>query len=81
MKNDRKAVALQYLPRLPAPFIVAKGRGQIAEKISEIARKHGITIVDDACLADRLEMIDIGSFIPEEFYAVIAEILVFAGRF
>ncbi|RPJ08214.1 MAG: flagellar protein FhlB [Spirochaetaceae bacterium] len=79
--DNKKAVAVQYLPGLPAPFIVAKGRGKIAEKITEIARIHGITLVDNVSLADRLEMIDIGSFIPEEYYAVIAEILVFAGRF
>ncbi len=76
----KKAAAITYRPDLPAPFVVAKGRGALAERIVDIARTNGITIVEDAPLADRLIEIDAGDFIPEELYAVIAEVLVFAMR-
>ena len=76
----KKAAAITYRRDLPAPFVVAKGRGALAERIVDIARIHGITIVEDEPLADRLIEIDAGDFIPEELYAVIAEVLVFAMR-
>ena len=76
----KKAVAVKYLQDLPAPFIIAKGRGDLAEKIESIARQHDVGIVIDRTLVDRLIEIDVGDFIPEELYRVIAEILVFAMR-
>ncbi len=76
----KKAVAVKYLQDLPAPFIVAKGRGALAEKIESIARENDVGIVVDDGLAARLIEIDVGEFIPEELYRIIAEILVFAMR-
>jgi flagellar biosynthesis protein len=76
----KKAVAVKYSSDLPAPFIVAKGRGELAEKIQSIARQHDIDIVVDQTLVERLLTIDVGDFIPEELYSVIAEILIFALR-
>jgi flagellar biosynthesis protein len=76
----RKAVAVKYVYELPAPFVIAKGRGELAEKIKEIAIKNDVHIVTDKALADRMIAIDVGSFIPEELYLIIAEILIFAGR-
>jgi flagellar biosynthesis protein len=76
----KKAVALKYMPELPAPFILAKGKGDLAERILSLARQHGIEIVEDSHLAGRLIEIDAGDFIPEDLYAVIAEVLVFAMR-
>lgn len=79
-ENMKKAVAVKYLPELPAPFIVAKGKGALARKIEEIAREHGIEIVENALLAERLQAIELGDYIPEDLYRVIAEILIFAQR-
>ena len=76
----KKAVALQYVPELPAPFVVAKGKGELAEKIKEIAKNHGVEIVSDPELAERLHAIDVGDFIPPDLYRIIAEILVFSLR-
>jgi type III secretion system FlhB-like substrate exporter len=76
-----KAVALKYLPELSAPFIIAKGKGELAEKIKALAAGHDVAIVVNEPLADKLIAIDVGGFIPEELYAIIAEILVFTGRF
>ncbi len=76
----KKAVAVKYLQDLPAPFIVAKGRGELAAKIESIARQHDVGIVVDRGLVERLIDIDVGDFIPEDLYRIIAEILVFAMR-
>ena len=76
----KKAVAVKYLQDLPAPFIVAKGRGELAAKIESIARQHDVSIVVDRGLVERLIDIDVGDFIPEDLYRIIAEILVFAMR-
>jgi flagellar biosynthesis protein len=77
MRDDRKAVAIRYAWSLPAPFIVASGRGRTAERIREIAAACGIPMVPDPELADSLIEVDAGSFIPEEVYGAVATILAF----
>jgi len=70
------AVALQYEDKkMPAPKMVAKGAGIIAEKIKEIANAHGIPILEDKPLARALFKLDLGTFIPEELYVAVARIL------
>ena len=71
------AVALQYTEDLPAPIILASGRGPMAEAIKRIARESGVTIVADSDLADSLIQLDVNTLIPESLYGVIAELLVF----
>ena len=78
--RERKAVAIQYDETLPAPLITAKGRGKLAEALERIAAAHGVEIVRSADLADSLIQLDVGSFIPEEFYGIMAEILVFVSK-
>ncbi len=47
-KRPLQAVALRYAPREDeAPRLTAKGRGHIAEKIVELARRHGVPIRQD----------------------------------
>ncbi len=74
---EEKAVALRYTEELPAPIVVAAGRGVLAEVIKRIARESGVSLVADSQLADSLLELEVGSLIPEELYQVIAEILVF----
>jgi flagellar biosynthesis protein len=71
------AVALQYTEELPAPIVLASGRGRMAEAIMKIARESGVSIVADPDLADSLIQLDVNTFIPESLYEVIAELLVF----
>jgi flagellar biosynthesis protein len=71
------AIALQYTEELPAPIVLASGRGRMAEAIMKIARESGITIVADPDLADSLIQLDVNTLIPEGLYEVIAELLVF----
>ena len=72
-----KAVALHYTEELPAPLVVAAGRGELAEVIKRIARESGVTLVADTQLVDSLLTLEVGSLIPEELYQAVAEILVF----
>ncbi|HEY9594367.1 MAG TPA: EscU/YscU/HrcU family type III secretion system export apparatus switch protein [Spirochaetia bacterium] len=75
-----KAVALRYTEDLPAPMVVASGRGAVAQAITRIARESGVPLVADEALAASLLELDVNELIPESLYAVIAEILVFIGR-
>jgi flagellar biosynthesis protein len=75
--HDGGAVALRYTDDLPAPLVVASGRGALAEAILRIAKESGVPVVADAPLLDSLMELDVDTLIPEELYGVIAELLVF----
>lgn len=72
-----KAVAVKYTPDLPAPFILAKGKGKLAALIAKIAGENGIEIINLPELADNLIELETGSLIPEEYYEIVAELLLF----
>jgi flagellar biosynthesis protein len=82
--NDQRprppiAVALHYNANgSGAPRVVAKGGGQIAEKIIETAREHNVPLQEDAALATALSKLDIGREIPKELYVAVAHVLAFA---
>jgi len=72
------AAALHYDPTGPAPpEIIATGRGLVADEIVNVAREHGIALHQDPGLVEALSMLNIGSVIPRELYAVVAEVLAF----
>jgi flagellar biosynthesis protein len=72
-----RAAALHYTDDLPAPLVVAAGRGAVARAILRVARESGVPVVEDAALAGSLLELDVGTFIPESLYEVIARLLVF----
>lgn len=73
------AVALHYnINGGGAPRVVAKGGGQVAEKIIETAREHNVPLEEDAALANALSKLDIGREIPKELYVAVAHVLAFA---
>ena len=77
-KKNKKATALRYDPKKNgAPVVVAKGRGELAEKILEIAKKENIPITQNDALADILDGLDIYQEIPPELYKAIANIFAF----
>lgn len=77
-KNIRKAVALKYdRKKDDAPRVTAKGKGKVAEKIIELAKKHDIPIKDDPDLIEILSSLDINQEIPSEIYVAVAELLAF----
>jgi flagellar biosynthetic protein FlhB len=76
------AVALKYdQEMMNSPQVVAKGERLIAKKIREIAKAHGIPIVEDKPLARSLfKMCDIGDLVPEKLYRAVAEVLAYVYR-
>jgi flagellar biosynthetic protein FlhB len=76
------AVALQYDPKtMRAPVVVAMGARLIADRIREIAREHGIPIVENPPLAQALyKSAAIGTEIPIEVYRAVAEVLGYIYR-
>ncbi|MBI5816426.1 MAG: EscU/YscU/HrcU family type III secretion system export apparatus switch protein [Nitrospinae bacterium] len=82
----KKAVALKYKPGVTsAPQVTAKGFGDVAEKIIQIAREHKVPIKEDPDLIETLSKLDLYQEIPPELYHVIAEVLAWVykvnGRF
>lgn len=76
------AVALKYdATKMAAPFVVAKGAGFVAERIRELARHHGVAVVENKFVARTLyKLVDIGKAIPADLYRAVAEILAFVYR-
>jgi flagellar biosynthesis protein FlhB len=75
------AVALKYDANMVAPQIIAKGADMIAEKIRELAREHGIPIVENKPLARTMfKTLKIGQAIPRELYTAVAEVLSYVYR-
>ncbi|WP_136255286.1 MULTISPECIES: EscU/YscU/HrcU family type III secretion system export apparatus switch protein [Halomonadaceae] len=72
----RQAVALAYRQGEKAPQLVAKGYGDMAERIIEAAREHDIFIHDAPALVGMLMQLDLDEKIPPELYQVIAELLI-----
>ncbi|MGL4325353.1 MAG: EscU/YscU/HrcU family type III secretion system export apparatus switch protein [Beijerinckiaceae bacterium] len=78
---DRLAIALQYERGTDhAPRVVAKGKGELAERIVAVAREHGVVIEDNPALAAALSFVDIDDPIPEELYKAVAEVIGFVLR-
>lgn len=71
------AVALHYSGS-GAPRVVAKGGGDVAERIIETAREHNVPLQEDAALASALSRLDLGREIPRELYVAVAHVLAFA---
>ena len=66
---------------LPAPRVLAKGRNALARRIREIAREHGVPIIENKPLARALHAaVEIGEFIPAELFDAVAEVLVYLVR-
>ncbi len=79
-EKQKTAVALEYIPGETAPQIVATGKGHVADKIIEVAKEKDVPIHEDAKLAGTLSKLEIGDYIPEELYGVVAEVLVMVDR-
>ena len=76
--KNRTAIALEYNPNeSEAPRVVASGKGIVADKIIEEARKADVPVHQDSKLAGTLSKLEIGEMIPPELYEAVAEILVF----
>ena len=76
-----EVVALRHDRRGPhAPRVVAKGRGETANRVLELARAHGIPVREDRDLLELLAALDVGDSIPTELFAAVAEVLAYLYR-
>lgn len=75
--RNQLAIALHYSGN-GAPRVVAKGGGQIADRIIATARAHDVPLQEDAALAATLSRIDLGREIPRELFVAVAHVLAFA---
>ncbi len=79
--NSDYAVALGYdAQKHNAPVVTAKGQGEIAQKIIQLALDNGIEIRQDADLIQVLRAVDINEEIPLEAFAAVAEIISYIYR-
>lgn len=76
------AIAIAYKNEtMAAPQVLAKGAGTVAERIRQIARSHGIPIVENKPLARALfREVDVGRQIPAALYKAVAEVLAYVYR-
>ncbi|MGD1916318.1 MAG: flagellar biosynthesis protein FlhB [Phycisphaerales bacterium] len=76
------SVALKYDSKtMAAPEVVAKGADYVALKIREVARTHGVPVVERPPLARALYRgVDVGQAISPEHYEAVAEVLAYVYR-
>ncbi len=63
-----------------APRVLAKGRGELAQRILETAAEHSIPVTRDRDLLSCLGALQVGDDIPIEAYQAVAHILAFLYR-
>lgn len=76
----RQAIALAYGDSDDAPRVVAKGYGDIADRIIDEARRQGIFVHDEPALVGLLMQLRLDEEIPPRLYQVIAELLIWIAE-
>lgn len=71
------AVALNWDGQ-SAPRVTAKGRGEVAERILELARKHNVPVDQEPALIEVLAEVELGRQIPDKLFVAIAQVIAFA---
>lgn len=74
---DSFAVSLEYSGE-NAPVVTAKGSGNIAKQIIDLAEQYDIPIKTDAQLTELLSQVELDSEIPESLYEAVVQVLIFA---
>lgn len=76
------AIVLKYDENdMEAPKVVAKGTDFVAQKIKLIAKENNVVMVENRPLARAMyDKVEIGDFVPEEFFKAVAEILAYVYR-
>ena len=74
-----KSAALTYSGE-GAPRLVAKGEGELAERIKATAQEFGVPVVEEAGLTQMLCQIPLGDEIPPALYVAVAEVLAHVFR-
>ncbi|MFK7955644.1 MAG: flagellar biosynthesis protein FlhB [Lysobacterales bacterium] len=72
------AVALKYDSSLPAPLVLARGAGVIAEQMRNIAREKKLPLVSAPPLARALFFsVKEGDMVPAELFKVVAKVVIY----
>lgn len=73
------ACALKYnQEEMESPKLVAKGTELFAKKIIEIAKEHGVPVIENPPVARAIfRMVELNAYIPPDLYKAVAEILLF----
>lgn len=80
-EQRRKAVALGYdEDDDEAPRVKAKGEGEVAKKIIELAEREDVPLYEDEDLVELLYGLDLEEQIPPSLYEVVAEVFAFLYR-
>jgi flagellar biosynthetic protein FlhB len=76
------AVALQWDEEtMSAPTVVAKGQDFLARRIQQIAREHGVPVLERKNLTRLLyQTVEVGAEIPPKLYYAVAEVLAYVLR-
>jgi len=76
------SVAIKYdANEMAAPQVIAKGADYVALKIREVARTHGVPVVERPPLARALYRgVEVGQTISPEHYEAVAEVLAYVYR-
>ncbi len=79
-KNEtKKAIGLKYnSDDTNSPTVIAKGFGDLADEIIELAKQNGVMIHEDPYLSELLARMDLGQEIPDNLYHVVAELIAFS---
>ncbi|MGY8906981.1 EscU/YscU/HrcU family type III secretion system export apparatus switch protein [Candidatus Njordibacter sp. Uisw_056] len=79
MKKPLQAIAIEYGSN-PVPLVIAKGEGDLAQKVIDAAIAAGVPIKKDEELVALLGLLDINEKIPQSLYTLVAEVLVYTYR-
>ena len=73
-----QAVALGYKPGMPAPRVLAQGRGELAQAIIDRAKSLGIPTRTEPSLVAFLMELELNAWVPPELFAAVAQVLAWA---
>lgn len=76
------AIALQYDgSKMEAPVIIAKGMDFVAQRMKEIAKEHGVIMMENRPLARALyDRTEIGDTVPADLFQAVAEVLAYVYK-
>lgn len=80
-RAPREALGLRYDAETDrAPELVARGRGEVAERILAIAAECGVPVREDPDLVQLLRLTEVGEDIPVEVFGAVARLLSYLYR-
>lgn len=76
------AVAIAYeAGKMAVPVVTAKGADFLALKMKEIAKEHGVVVMENKPLARALyASVEVGQEIPEDLFKAVAEVLAYVYK-